>query len=290
MNTKEAIYEDETFKDVDIGEVMRSGHPGIEEGDQHILKVVKRLRKTMERPLRIIDVGSGSGHLSRLLAQQFEDSEVIANEIATASIQQSRAKLEPFANTRVFDQPFEQWNEPVDVVISWGTHHHLSHDYLQRIDKVLAPDGRLIIGDEFCPEYLSPADKERLAEADFIVIEGGYIFDNEADLNSFRQSGAASEWNLKLEDARRRALWTWYKHVGDYAVKKNVWTVLIAELQIARDDLITEFDGEHKTSPYLLERELNLNHFEVIERAAMSDGPPELESCVIYTCRAAKAR
>jgi hypothetical protein len=95
------------------------------------------------------------------------------------------------------------------------------------------------------------------------------------------------QWSARLEDARRRALWTWYKFVGDYAVGKGHWPVLITELGIARDDLITDFEDEHKTSPYLLERELVLNGFRVMAKQAIGSRPAALQSFVIYVCRLA---
>jgi SAM-dependent methyltransferase len=279
------IYEDATFADLDIGAIMRVGHPDIADGDLYIVAVVREQRRKAGRPLRIIDVGAGSGHLSLLLARELADCEVIANDNAAAPIGQARAKLASLPNASVFDRPFEEWSEPVDIVVSWGTHHHLSHDYLHRIQKVLAPDGLLIIGDEFCPEYLTEADQRRLAAAELAVLEDGYLFDDETDLEAYRKSGVVPAWNRQLEQARRRALWDWYKFVGDYAVEKDSWNVLICELQIARDDLITEFHEEHKTSPYLLERELTLNGFTILERAAIGDRPPTLQSFILYICR-----
>ena len=46
------------------------------------------------------------------------------------------------------------------------SHHHLPNTYLEHIRGVLGPDGVLIIGDEFCPEYCTPADAKRLAKAE----------------------------------------------------------------------------------------------------------------------------
>jgi cyclopropane fatty-acyl-phospholipid synthase-like methyltransferase len=281
--TQDTVYANPAFRDIDIGAVMRIGHPGLEEGDRYILDVVAKLRQRLGRPLRILDVGSGSGHLTLLLARAHPDCQVIANEIEPAPIEQARAKLEDVPNASVFAESFEDWHEKVDVVISWGTHHHLAHGYLDRVREILAPDGIMVIGDEFCPEYLTADDQARLAKAPLIEIVDGLIFDDAADIDAYRATGTVPEWNSRIEEARRRALWTWYKHVGDYAIEKDCWTVLITELQIARDDLITDFAEEHKTSPYLLERELELNRFSIGERMA-GPVPPELQSVVLYTC------
>jgi SAM-dependent methyltransferase len=282
---EDGIYQDPTFKEVDIGAIMRSGHPDIKEGDEYILGVIRRLREELRRPLRVLDVGSGSGHLSLLLARELRDCEIVANETAAAPLEQARAKLAPFDNASVFGRSFDFWEQTVDVIISWGSHHHLSHDYLRHVREVLAPDGLLVIGDEFCPEYLTPADQERLRAAERIVILDGFIFDDEQDIRTYGSSGVVPEWNQRLERARRRALWTWYKFVGDYAVAKDAWMVLLSELQIARDDFITGFAGEHKVSPFLLERELTLNGFAVTDREAIGNRKPALQSFVVYTCR-----
>jgi SAM-dependent methyltransferase len=288
MSEQGTVYASETFRNVDIGAVMRIGHPGLAEGDEYIIGLVGKLRADLGRPLRILDVGSGSGELSLMLAKRFPDCDVVANEIEPAPLEQARAKLSGLANARAFGQPFEEWTDTVDVVISWGTHHHLAHGYLDHVRRILAPDGCLIIGDEFCPEYLTASDQERLARAEHITIVDGYIFDSQADIDRYRATGEVPEWGKQTEEARRRALWTWYKYVGDYAIQKDCWMVLITELQIARDDLITEFADEHKTSPYLLERELALGNFAVLSRSPMVPRQPELQSVVLYTSRPAE--
>ncbi len=282
---KDTVYSSPKFRDIDVGAIMRDGHPDVADGDEFIISVVRELHAKANRRLRIIDVGSGSGDLSLMLARQLPESEIVANDIEPNPVAQATAKLADFPHASVYDQPFESWDGTADAVISWGSHHHLSHDYLSHVKQVLAPGGVLIIGDEFCPEYLTNADRERLAAASEIIIEDGYIFDNDADATAFRDNRVMPQWTAGLEDARRKALWTWYKFVGDYAVSKGHWPVLIAELGIARDDLVTEFDEEHKTSPYLLERELELNGFEVARKKVIGDREPALLSFVVYVCR-----
>lgn len=281
------IYNDERFKKIDIGEIMRVGHPDIIEGDQHIVQTIVSLRKKLNRPLRILDIGSGSGHLEVLLAKALPDCEVIANEVAPTPAAQARVKLEPFPNAKVFDKPFDQWTAELDVIISWGTHHHLAHDYLDQVKRLLSADGIFIVGDELCPEYLTADDQARLDNAEMIVIEGGYIFDNDHDIKEFKDSGFVPAWNQKLEDGRRLALWEWYKFVGDFAAAKGMWSVLISEIQIARDDIITDFADEHKTSAYLLERELKLAGLSIQEKMTIGDREPELQSFVVFTCKIA---
>jgi cyclopropane fatty-acyl-phospholipid synthase-like methyltransferase len=283
----DTVYANPKYRDVDVGAIMRTGHPDIAEGDEAIVAAVRKLHADRGGKLRILDVGSGSGDLSLLLARALPDSEVIANDTAPNPVAQARDKLAPFPHSSVFDKPFEEWQEQVDVVISWGSHHHLSHDYLDHVRQILSSGGLFIVGDEFCPEYLTSADKERLAAATQISLVDGYVFDNAEDIATYKATGQLTEWNLRLEQARREALWTWYKFVGDYAIQQDSWPVFIAELGIARDDFITDFDEEHKTSPYLLERELQLNGFTIAERIVIGDREPALQSFFIYVCQAA---
>lgn len=286
MSSEEAnIYDDPRFRDLDVGDIMRIGHPDISEGDVHIVDTTRDLRESLSRPLRIMDIGSGSGHLSMLLARALSDCEIIANDIAIGPVSQAEEKLAGFPNARVFDQPFEKWTETLDVAISWGTHHHMHHSYIEHVDRLLSPDGIFIIGDELCPEYLQSSDMERVNSATMVTIEDGYIFDNEADLYAYRKTGTVPQWSARLEGARRRALWEWYKFVGDYAAECGVWSVLISELRIAADDLVTSFAGEHKTSAFLLERELTLAGFSVIGKAVIGDRDPALQSFTVYACR-----
>ncbi|RJL27204.1 class I SAM-dependent methyltransferase [Bailinhaonella thermotolerans] len=282
----DTVYADPGYRDLDVGTIMREGHPDIAEGDEHIVSAVRKLRADLGRPLRVLDVGSGSGDLSLMLARALPDCEVIANEIAPNPLAQARAKLAGRPRARVFDRPFEEWDEPVEVVVSWGSHHHLAHDYLRHVRRVLTPDGVLVIGDEFCPEYLTAEDRERLARAEEVLLVDGYVFDSAAAAEAYRASGEVPEWSLRLERDRRRALWTWYKFVGDHAAARGAWPVLIAELAIARDDLVTGNAEEHKTSPLLLERELALNGFAVHDKTVIGDRDPALQSFVVYTCRA----
>jgi SAM-dependent methyltransferase len=285
VQVHDTVYANPKFRDIDVGAIMRAGHPDISEGDEYIIDQVRRLRATLGRPLRIIDVGAGSGDLTLLLAQALPDCHVVANDVAANPVAQARDKLAGFPNASVHDGPFEGYPGTVDVVISWGSHHHLSHDYLGHVREILSPDGVLIVGDEFCPEYLTQDDQRRLAAASQISVVDGYVFDDQADVGAYRGSGRIPQWSLDLEEARRRTLWTWYKFVGDYAIEHDAWPVLIAELSICRDDLITDFEDEHKTSPYLLECELLLKDFSVVDRRAMGEREPHLQSFVVYTAR-----
>ena len=273
-----SIYERGEFAAIDIGAQMRLGHVDVRSGDEYIVSLVARQLEGHDRRATIVDIGSGSGVLSEMLARALPNHRVVANDPAAGNFQRARARLAPYRNASVFEQPFEVWNEPADVFISWGTHHHLAHDYLAQIRRLMRPGGRLIVGDEFCPEYLSRAELEEGRA----WLVGGYLFTSEDEEQAFRRTGELPLAVRNREEARRQALWAWYRFVIDEAVKLRDWQVAMVELQIARDDFATDFADEHKTSPLLLETELRNSGFEILSRKAIGDRPPELQSFVVY--------
>jgi len=280
-----SIYDRTALRGVDIGWQMRLGHVDIREGDEVVVEMVRdAISRNPDQSALIVDIGSGSGVLSERLAIEFPDHRVVANDNAVGNSTRAADRLEGFSNAEVYDQSFSEWSTPTDVFISWGSHHHLPHEYLHQVLSLLPPDGRLIIGDEFCPEYLDPAD---LAGGKTQLIDG-YLFIGEDEAERYRSDQEVPETVAGRETARREALWKWYRFVIDEAVARHDWTVALLELQIARDDLATAFESEHKTSPSLLEHELEDAGFRVLRKRVIGERSAELCSFVIY--EAAPAR
>ncbi|MEU6217652.1 methyltransferase domain-containing protein [Streptomyces sp. NPDC047022] len=284
MSTEEisTVYGREEFKRVDVGAVMREGHPDISDGDHLIVDLVARKRETAGRPLTVMDVGSGSGVLSELIAQRLPDCRVIANEIAPNPARQARERLAAHPRAEVFTESFTDWKEPLDVIVSWGSHHHLPHSHLQHVRDLLEEGGVLILGDEFCPEYCTEDDAIRLKNAEVIELGGGHLLASREEIEEYRRSGTVPEWSRILEDRRRRTLWNWYKFVIDYAIERDRWQVAIAEMQITKDDMVTSFEEEHKLSPLIVEHELSVNGFEQAAKHVIGDRPAELQSFFVY--------
>jgi SAM-dependent methyltransferase len=272
-----SVYDREAFDDIDIGARMRTGHVDILEGDDWIVARVRAALRDKPDGATIVDIGSGSGVLSERLARELPQHRVVANDPARSNYRRAAERLAAYPNASVFTQPFEAWHEPADVLVSWGSHHHLQHGYLEHIARVLRPGGRFIVGDEFCPEYLR---QEELSGRAWLV--DGFLFTSADEERNYRTSGAMPESVLARERARRLALWRWYRFVVDQAVERDDWTVALLELQIARDDLTTEFADEHKTSPLLLETELRDGGFEIADRISIGARSPELQSFVVY--------
>ena len=279
--TETTIYGREEFRSVDIGAQMRHGHPDILEGDEYIVGLVERHRQRLGRRLRVVDLGCGSGSLARLLADRIPDIDVIANEVEPSLVALAERR---FTGSRVelFDRPFTELDRTIDVLISWGSHHHISGDYVDHVKRLLAPDGVLILGDEFCPEYCDAGDAARIAASEIMQVEGGYVFTTAAERDAFRREGLVPESCISMERRRQRALWTWYKHVIDYAFERNDTLVVLTELQITLDDLTTSFAGEHKLSPLIVERDLELRGFEQRSKIAIGSQRPELQSFFVY--------
>jgi SAM-dependent methyltransferase len=280
--TTGTVYSRTDYATVDIGAQMRLGHPYIATGDAHIVAMVERLAKSRGGIPRVFEVGSGSGYLTGLLLRAVPEAELIANEIEPSLVALARRR---FAGTKVtvFDRPFECWNEPVDILISWGSHHHLSSlTHLAHAASLIGTSGVLILGDEFCPDYLDESDRLRIARAEIIQLANGYLLTTSAEVAAFKDAGIIPEWSIRLERRRRHALWTWYKHVVDFAFEKDDDIVVQAELQIAADDLRTEFSGEHKIALSIVLRDLELNGF--VERSRLVlETEPALASFFILT-------
>jgi SAM-dependent methyltransferase len=276
------VYARPEFQDADVGEAMRHGHPDIAEGDDLIVSLVEAHARRLGRPLRIIDVGSGSGVLSEMLAGRLPESLVVANDNEPSLAEQAAGRLRGHRNAEVFDRSFTEWREPVDIVISWGTHHHMPHSYLDQSRELLGADGIFIVGDEFCPEYCGPEDAARIAAASSIKIGDGFVLTGDEEIAAFERDGTIPEWSRALERRRQVALWEWYKFVIDFAVERDNWLVAMAELQICMDDLTTGFEEEHKLSPLIVQRELELAGYRRVAEHVIGDRPPELQSFFIY--------
>lgn len=279
---RSTVYGREEFQNVDVGADMRHGHPDISDGDRLIVSLVADHAGALGRPLRIMDIGAGSGVLSEMLADRLPESRVICNDNEPALVAQATQRLRDKPNAEVFGRPFQDWDEPLDVIISWGSHHHMPHSYLDQSRRLLGSEGIFIIGDEFCPEYCTKEDAERILAAPTIQIAKGYVLASEAEVADFERDGTIPAWSQALERRRRVALWDWYKFVIDYAIERDNWIVALAEIQICMDDLITEFEEEHKLSPLIVERELELNQFRRVGKHVIGDRPPELQSFFIY--------
>lgn len=111
------------------------------------------------RSFRILELGVGTGTLSRLLLETFPHAHLTGIDLSPRMIAACRAKTKPFhervtLSTGELDD-FDR-DRSYDVVISALAIHHLSDAHkrrlFRRIAGVLAPDGYFGDGDDHLPE------------------------------------------------------------------------------------------------------------------------------------------
>jgi SAM-dependent methyltransferase len=263
---------------------MRRGHPQIQEGDDYLIELFRSYVERGNGQLSVLNVGAGSGYFTKRLTDTFSGIDLAAQEDHPDAIEALRLRMAG-SRARLFIEAFERWEEPVDVVLSWGAHHHLPRTYLEHSKRILAPGGVLVLGDEFCPEYCHGEHARRIEEAAEIFLARGHVLTRRDEVEAFEARGELPEAAKELEQLRRRALWHWYKYVIDTALECGCIDVALYELRASRDDLDTGCGDEHKLSPRILERELALRGFDQRTKFAVgASEPPELQSFFIYEC------
>ena len=173
---------------VDRSAQMRIGHPQIQEGDDYLIELFRKYVAGAGGGLSIFNVAAGSGYFTKKLAGTFPPIDLVAHEDHPEAVEELRRR-QAGSRVRLFIGDFEQWNEPVDVVLSWGSHHHLPVRYLEFARRVLAPDGVLVLGNEFYPEYCRDAHARRIGEASEIYPANGYLLTKPAEIRAFEAHG-----------------------------------------------------------------------------------------------------
>jgi SAM-dependent methyltransferase len=276
---------------VDVAAEMRRGHIGIEDTDQTLLAVFREhlARRASTAPLRIFDICSGSGFFIRRLSRELPEAgvhELIAHEDEPDVLPLLTARLRD-SSIRIHAGSFLDWREPIDVLLSWGSFHHMPRNYLSHARTLLRPGGLVVIADEFCPEHLSPAMLDRVRSAAAIHIANGYVLTSDAELAGYTETGALPPIAVEMERARQHVLWKWYRHVVDVMMERECLNAALYELRTTRDDLDTAFGSEHKLSPAIAERELDLLGFELIARhVPVTEAAPARDSFFVYVLRA----
>jgi hypothetical protein len=163
----------------------------------------------------------------------------------------------------------------------------MPRSYLAHARTLLRPGGLVILADEFCPEYLTPAMVERVRTAPAIHIASGYVLTSDAELAAFHETGALPAIAVEMERLRQQVLWRWYRHVVDVMMERACLNAALYELRTTRDDLDTAFGSEHKLSPVVAERELALLGFELVSRhVPVAEATPARDSFFVYVYRA----
>jgi hypothetical protein len=276
---------------VDVALEMRRGHVGIEDTDRTLLGVFRDhlAHRAGDAPLRIFDICSGSGFFVRRLSRELPEAaahELHAHEDEPDVLPLLQARLRD-TTIQIHAGSFCDWHQPIDVLLSWGSFHHMPRSYLAHARTLLRPGGLVIIADEFCPEYLTPEMALRVRSAPVIHIASGYVLTSDAELAAFQHTGALPAIAVEMERLRQQVLWRWYRHVVDVMMERACLNAALYELRTTRDDLDTAFGSEHKLSPVVAERELALLGFELVARhVPVAEAVPARDSFLVYVYRA----
>src|ERR1043166_5215076 len=210
---------------VDVAAEMRRGHVGIEDTDRTLLGIFREhlARRASDPPLRIFDICSGSGFFIRRLLRELPDAarhELIAHEDEPEVLPLLQARLGD-SSIRIHAGSFCDWHEPIDVLLSWGSFHHMPRECLAHARTLLRPGGLVVLADEFCPEYLTSAMVERVRMASAIHIANGYVLTSDAELAAYTEAGALPPLAVEMERVRQQVLWKWYRHVVDVMMDRE---------------------------------------------------------------------
>ncbi|MDB4952946.1 MAG: hypothetical protein JWO36_515 [Myxococcales bacterium] len=272
----------------DINVLMRQGHIYIADIEELCIDLVRKHCRRLGRPVTVLEIGCASGITSQRLARELPEAKIIAHEeyapfaaLATERLRDTRVVLR--------SEPLSDLREPVDVILSAGAHHHLPSDYLHHARSLLRDDGAFVLADEFCPEYCTAEELAHLSRAPAIHLAHGYVLTSLDEIEQYRRAGTLPARAREMEGRRRRALWHWYRFVVDQAISGGHIEVAVAELQSARDDLVTGEEAEHKLAPSIVERQIALAGFHIARKHVL--GPPQdpsLHSMITYELEAAR--
>lgn len=144
--------------------------------DQHLVKgfigIVDGLVPALERGIRVLDIGCGSGHAMNVLAKQFPRSSFVGYDIARDAIDAARREAQQMrlTNTRfdAVDVTNLAGNETFDLITSFDAIHdqRAPDEVLRSVKRSLAPGGTYLmmefkfssnveenIGNPFAPMY-----------------------------------------------------------------------------------------------------------------------------------------
>jgi tRNA (cmo5U34)-methyltransferase len=109
---------------------------------------------------RILELGTGTGVTARRVLALHPQAEFVGIDASSRMLQVARDSLPPAVDLRVARIQAPLPEGPFDLVVSALAVHHLDaagkEDLFRRVAKVLAPGGRLVLGDLIVP--VDPAD------------------------------------------------------------------------------------------------------------------------------------
>lgn len=260
---------------------VMDGHAYIRETFDVLLDMLGERIRRHDGPPRILELGCHAGVSTEWFLERWPDVQITIQDDHDDMIDMARERLAG-KHVTYHVGPVESLPHEFDIVVSIARHHHLPHDYLGGVRKVMAPSGVYLLAEELCPEYCADEHAQRIARAEVLHIIGGHVLTSQAEVAAYEKDGTIPPHAAELERLRRRALWRWYRFVVDYAVEHDCWDIAVAELQSTHDDLITGSDAEHKFSPLIVDRQFTLAGFrQVAKRVVGPTDAPELQSMLV---------
>ncbi len=260
------------------------GHVYIRETIDAALERVGALVGRLGRNPRILELGSHAGFVSLQLLRRLPHAQLTVWEPNSDMVDMSRQRLRR-DDVAYHRGDLDELPGKVDIVLSVARHHHLAHDYLSQLTRVMNPGSSYVLADELCPEYCWGDHALRIAGAELVHVAGGYVLTTHAEVAAFLERGEVPTEAKEIEVLRKRALWNWYRFVVDKAVERGYFDIAVSELQSTHDDLITGSDAEHKFSPSIVERQLCLAGFDVTRHLVGDSSAKELQSMFVFECQ-----
>lgn len=144
-------------------------HPDIPQSDAGIMRIICEQAKKGVEKFNVLDLGCGPGRLTQPIAQELEKynrvAEVVGLDVSEDFISFARQyRAHPNASYLQVDFLNHEFGERrFDVVLMQGLFHHVPlekrGEWLARCKDLLSEKGRIIIGDEFVPDYISEEDR-----------------------------------------------------------------------------------------------------------------------------------
>ncbi len=126
-----------------------------------------------DAPLRVLELGAGTGMLSRLLLERWPNAQLVAVDGSPEMLERAGARLAPYpGRVRLIESSFEDFvsgdlgGGSYDLVVSSFSLHHMDHFRLREcfveLYRRLTPGGRAVIADYVLTRY--PALQHRYEE------------------------------------------------------------------------------------------------------------------------------
>jgi SAM-dependent methyltransferase len=174
-------------------------HPDIPQADAGIMRLIKRYKESnSERILDILDLGCGPGRLTRRAALEFSTANVVGLDISDGFIKSAKEKFSHnLVKYEISDFLEYDSSQLFDVIFMQGSFHHIElekrQEWVDKIKKYLHQGGRIIIGDEYIPDYAE--DSERV-----INVAGLYCYVIAYAVRNNHKSLAAIECMNLIDD------------------------------------------------------------------------------------------